>query len=120
MGEEPDVEVMAALEELVEVMVALEELVVQVETMGPKLPKRIRPKGVPCQCTVQGPCCGQQFSSQKTLNIHFAKKHGDHTKASEKTAHENALQAKNRKKRRKEDPEWREKQKASSAAYRKK
>ena len=95
---------------------AVDEPVAPVETVGPKLPKRIRPKGVPCQCTVQG--CFKQFSSQKTLNIHVAKKHGDRTKAEEKTAHDNALQAKNRKKRRKEDPEWREKQRASSAAYR--
>ena len=118
-----DMEAEEAVEELVvavsqdmEAEEAVYEPVAPVETVGPKLPKRIRPKGVPCQCTVQG--CGKQFSSQKTLNIHVAKKHGDHTKAEEKTAHDNALQAKNRKKRRKENPEWREKQRASSAAYR--
>ena len=36
------------------------------------------------------------------------------------TYRRHALQAKNRKKRRKEDPDWREKERVSSAAYRKK
>ena len=113
----PDVEVMAALEELVEVMVRLEELVAQVETMGPKLPKRKR-KCVPCQCMVPGPCCGQQYSSQATLAVHNSKKHGDQPKADEKTAHEYALQSTNRQKRRTEDPEYREKERAKCKAYR--
>ena len=122
-----DVDAEEAVEELVvavsqdmEAEEAVDEPVAQVETMRPKLPKRKRPKGVPCECTIPGPCSGQQFSSQKTLNVHLSKKHGDHTKAKEKTAHDNALQAKNRKKRRKEDPDWREKERVSSAAYRKK
>jgi len=113
----PDVEVMAALEELMEVMVVLEELVAQVETMGPKLPKRKR-KCVPCQCMVPGPCCGQQYSSQATLAVHNSKKHGDQPKADEKTAHEYALQSTNRQKRRTEDPEYREKERAKCKAYR--
>ena len=113
----PDVEVMAALEELVEVMVVLEELVAEVETMGPKAPKHKR-KCVPCQCMVPGPCCGQQYSSQATLAVHNSKKHGDQPKADEKTAHEYALQNKNRTKRRNEDPEYRKKERAKCEAYR--
>ena len=119
-----DVEAMAALDEPVvaalpdvEVMVVLAELVAQVEKMGPKLPKRKR-KCVPCQCTVPGPCCGRQYSSQATLAVHFSKQHGDQTKANEQTAHEYALQNKNRTKRRNEDPEYRKKERAKCQAYR--
>ena len=113
----PDVEVMAALEELLEVMVVLEELVAQVETVGPGLPKRKR-TCVPCKCTVPGPCCGRQFSSKKTLDVHAAKRHGDQTKANEKRAHANVLHSNAQKRRRREDPEWREKERVRGDANR--
>jgi hypothetical protein len=113
----PDVEVMAALEEILEVKVVLEELVAQVETVGPRLPKRKR-TCVPCKCTVPGPCCGRQFSSKKTLDVHAAKRHGDQTKANEKRAHANVLHSNAQKRRRREDPEWREKERVRGDANR--
>jgi len=125
-----------AMEGISEGEEAVEEPVSQVETVGDspvnvghatttssnprtKLPKRKRQPGIPCKCTFPGACCGKEFNSQKTLNVHVAKKHGDHIKANEKTARDNELQAKNRKKRRKEDPDWRENERARNAAYRK-
>jgi hypothetical protein len=51
------------------------------------------------KCTVDGPCFDKEYSSQKSLNVHLAKKHGDQQVAKEKSLHENALQVNSRKKR---------------------
>jgi hypothetical protein len=67
------------LEELVEEPIEelVDEAVAPVETVRPKLRKRNQAPCIPCYCTVAGPCYGQQYSSQATLAVHTANKHGD-------------------------------------------
>ena len=96
----------------------VEEVVAPVEAVKTKLPKRIRAPDVPCHCTVPGSCYGQQYSSKAALDVHTRTKHGDPTKADEKRSRDNVLRNTNRKRRRKEDPEWREHERALSAANR--
>ena len=96
----------------------VEEVVAPVEAVKTKLRTRNRVPCVPCKCTIAGPCYGQQYSSQATLAVHTANKHGDPTKANEKRLRVNALCATYQKRRRLEDADWREHERERSAANR--
>ena len=116
--EEPVQELVEAVEAPGETEEPVQELVEAVEAVTTKLRKRNQAPCVPCKCTVAGPCYGQQYSSQATLAVHTANKHGNPIEANEKRLHDNTIRATTQKRRRKEDPQWREYQRARMAAYR--
>ncbi|KAJ1482411.1 hypothetical protein T484DRAFT_1747626 [Baffinella frigidus] len=87
----------------------------------PKRKREKRPK-VQCTCDVQGAACfGQRFGDTEYLQKHKKNKHDDIAAAKEKAKHANDLQAKNRNKRRDEDPAFVAMERASNAKnYKKK